>query len=443
MPRHTTTRRKFLAAASATVAVPAFIPASSLGRDGRAAPSERITLAAIGWGLQGPGNTAEFLKLDDAQVVAVCDLDERHLEQGVAAVNSFYKNENCKGYIDYREVLARKDIDAVMIAVPDNWHGVLSVAAMRNGKDVYGEKPLAQTIAEQQAIVRTEKETNRIWQTGSWQRSVFNFRQAAELIRNGRIGKVQRVEVGLPPGHTDYLKQFKNYDGGPTYRQETTPPSHLHYDQWVGPAQMEPYIEARHHINWRWNYNIGGGNLMDWIGHHCDIAHWGLDFDHTGPQTVEGLGEFPRPDALWNTATKYRIACLYENDMELIIASVDRGDIRMGTKWIGADGWVYVDRGKFEASNRDWLRKEAGDEHQVKLTVSPGHYRQFIDCVKSRQPTLTPAEVAHRSATPGHLGYISMVLGRKIRWDSQTETILGDPAASRMLDRPLRSPWTI
>ncbi|MCX6924507.1 MAG: Gfo/Idh/MocA family oxidoreductase, partial [Verrucomicrobia bacterium] len=255
-------RRRFLAAAGLAIAAPNFIPASALGRQGQTAPSSRIVMGVVGWGMMGPGNTDAFLSFNDCQVVAACDLDQDHLKQAVDRINDQYKNKDCKTYHDYREMMARKDIDAVMIAVPDHWHALLSVEAANNKKDIYGEKPLARTIAEQQAMVKAVQQNKRIWQTGSWQRSQAPFRKAAEIVRNGLIGKVTRVEVGLPDGV---------------------------------------------HMNWRWNYNTGGGQLLDWIGHHCDIAHWGLGFDNAGPSEIEGHGDFPPADAVWNTCTKYRI----------------------------------------------------------------------------------------------------------------------------------------
>lgn len=430
-------RRRFLAAAATLAAVPSILPASALGKENRPAPSERITMGVVGWGMMGPGNTSSFLGMKDVQIVAACDLDKNHLQGALDTINKHYGNKDCAAYHDYREMMARKDIDAVMIAIPDHWHALVATEAARQGKDIYGEKPLARTIAEQQAIVKAVKKHKRIWQTGSWQRSVSNFHKACEIVRNGLIGKVQRVEVGLPSGHTDFAGTAKE-------NQITAPPPELDYERWIGPSRMEPYIKARVHMNWRWNYNTGGGQLLDWIGHHCDIAHWGLDFDNVGPMEVEGVGEFPSPDAMWNTCTKYRIQLKYPGDVEMIIAG-GHNDIRSGTKWIGTDGWVWVDRGGFEVSKPDL---EAGDKlpeslRKVKLYQSRNHQRNFIDCVKSRQPTLTPVETAHHSAIPGHLGLIAMLVGRKIKWDAKREVIVGDSEASKLLRRDYRKPYKI
>jgi predicted dehydrogenase len=384
----------------------------------------------------GKGNIESFLKLKDCQVVAACDVDQQHLQTVVGKVNLQYKDTGCKGYHDYRELMARRDIDAVMVATPDHWHALAAMEAAKQKKDIYGEKPLARTIREQQAIVRAVQSNHRIWQTGSWQRSQANFHKAAEIVRNGMIGKVTRVEVGLPDGQ-----------GGKMVPEEMVPstqPSELDYDTWIGPSKMVPYIKGRIHGNWRWNYNTGGGQLLDWVGHHCDIAHWGCDFDSTGPQEVEGKGEFPSVDAVWNTCTKYRIELKYPGDIAMTIAG-GYPDIRSGTKWIGTNGWIWVDRGHFEASNEEWrdYRRLPEELRKVKLPISDNHHRNFLDSVKSRKPTITPVETAHHSVIPGHLGLISMLVGRRLKWNAKKEQIVGDADASKLLGRPYRAPWQI
>jgi predicted dehydrogenase len=462
-------RRQFLATTGTALVLPTLVPASALGLQDKAPPSERITLGVVGWGMQGPGNTDAFLALKDCQVVAACDLDTSHLKSAVDRINREYGNQDCRPYHDYRDLMARRDIDAVMLAVPDTWHALVAVEAARNKKDIYGEKPLARTIAEQQAIVRAVREHGRIWQTGSWQRSQSPFRKAAEIVRNGLIGKITRVEVGLPDGHYDFagtggpLARKLKEGAGPDFLAKvvpgtpewdaavTQPPPNLDFDMWTGPSRIEPYIGARVHMNWRWNYNVGGGQLLDWIGHHCDIAHWGLDMDETGgPSEIQGEGEFPPANAIWNTCTRYRITLKYPKDITMIIAG-GHGDIRSGAKWIGTDGWVWVDRGGFDASNTDWFQK-LPENCTVKLYRSDNHQADFITCVKSRKPTITPANTAHHSALPGHLGLISLLaghdengkrIGRKIRWDPEREVILGDPADAAFLSRPYRPPWRL
>ncbi len=431
------TRRRFLAAAGAAIVAPTIIPATALGQGNRPAPSNRITMGIVGWGMQGPTNTRSFMSNSDCQVVAACDLDKRPLQQAVDAVNKKYENKDCKAYHDYREMMARGDIDAVMLAIPDHWHALASVEAANRKKDIFGEKPLARTIAEQQAIVRAVQKNQRIWQTGSWQRSTASFPKAAEIVRNGLIGKVTRVEVGLPGGHVDFKKTADKM-------KPTEPPPELDYEFWTGPSKMLPYIEGRLHMNWRWNYNYGAGQLLDWIGHHGDIAHWGLDFDNAGPSEIEGEGDFPAEDAVWNTCTKYRVTLKYPQDVTMIIAG-GHADIRSGTKWIGTDGWVWVDRGGFDASNPEWkkIARLPEDQLKVKLYQSSNHWRNFLDCVKSRKPTIAPVETAHHSAIPGHLGLISMMVKRKIKWDAEKEVIVGDAEASKLLSRSYREPWKL
>jgi predicted dehydrogenase len=460
------TRRSFMKAAGAA----AILPGSVWGQTGRPAPSNRIPIGVIGWGMIGPTNTKAFLGEADCQVVAACDLFPPHLQKAVDTVNTAYGNKDCKAYQDYREVLARDDIDAVMIAVPDHWHAIMMIAAANRKKDIYGEKPLAKTVAEQQAIVKAAEANNVIWQTGSWQRSLPNFHKAAEIVRSGLIGNVIQVEVGLPGGHHDFggtepalLAKFATLTpkvtdpslvvpGTPAWDLAVTPPpANLDFDTWIGPSKMEPYIEARVPLNWRWNYNTGGGQLMDWIGHHGDIAHWGLGFDLSGPSEVEGYGEFPAPDAIWNTAKTYSVTCTYKkevthysNDVTMTIAG-GHPAISSGTKWIGTDGWVWVDRGGFDASNRDWVKPVSLPEElrKVKLYESVEHRRNFLDSVKSRKPTISPVQVAHHSTLPGHLGLISMMVGRKLKWDVATETIANDAEATALLSRPYRAPYKL
>lgn len=430
-------RRRFIAAAGAALAMPTFIPGRALGLNGETAPSERVVMGMIGCGNQGTINTENFLRHKNCQVVATSDVDKKHLRHTTGVINKKYGNEDCKTYHDYRELLARTDIDAVLIAVPDHWHAMAAVDAAKAKKDIYGEKPLAHTIAEQQAIVRAVHENNRIWQTGSWQRSENKFHFAAEIVRNGLIGQLTEIEVGLPAGNNNSGKEA-------TTMTPSDPPPELDYNTWVGPAAMMPYIQGRVHRNWRWNYNTGGGQLMDWVGHHCDIAHWGAGFDNSGPSEVEGHGEFPPHDAVWNTATVYRIFLKYPGNVRMTMAG-GYPDIKSGAKWIGTEGWVRVDRGHFECSDEKWEEMTRLPENlrKVKLYESHDHWGNFLDCVKSRKPTITPSEVAHHSAIPGHLGYISMMVGRKLRWDVQSEEIIGDDIASLMLKRPYRPPWAL
>lgn len=429
-------RRRFFKT-SAALAAPVIIPGSVLGLNGQVAPSNKITMGVLGWGMQGPGNTNNFLNMADVQVVASCNIDSEHQERALKAINGKYGNKDCKSFKDYREMMADKSIDAIMQALPDNWHALTSIEAVKNGKDVYGEKPLARTINEQKAMVKAVQANNRIFQVGSQQRSDSEFHKACEIVRNGLIGKITRVEVGLPGGHTDFAGTAKDTQPG-------DPPANLDYDMWIGPAQMEPYIKARVHLNWRWNYNIGGGQLLDWIEHHGDIAHWGMDWDNTGASEIKPIQvDFPAPDAVWNTATKYRTELAY-GDVTMVIAG-GHDDIQGGTKFIGTDGWVWVNRGAFESSNPEFRKFSRLPEAQRKVSLfkSPGHHRNFIDCVKSREKPLCTIEVGHRSATAGHLSLIALKVNRTIKWDPVKEEIIGDAEATKLMGRDYRAPWKL
>ncbi|MCX6572578.1 MAG: Gfo/Idh/MocA family oxidoreductase, partial [Candidatus Aminicenantes bacterium] len=322
-------RRQFLktvavAGGAAVAGFPTIVRASALGKGGAVAPSDRIVMAGIGFGMMGPGNMADFLEKPEVQWVAVCDLDTEPLARAKDTVDKKYGNRSCATYHDFRELFLRKDLDAVSLAVPDHWHAILAISALRAGFDVYGEKPLTHNLREGRALCDAVKRYGRVWQTGSWQRSVENFHQAAELVRNGRIGKIKRVEVGLPAGH---------YDFAGTFGQEAlvAPPKNLDYEFWVGPAPWWPYCKARVHMNWRWNMDFGGGQYMDWIGHHLDIAHWGMGWDETGPVEIEAKGEYPT-SGIYNSPTRYYVQAKYADGTPMVLAG-GHDEIWSGTKW--------------------------------------------------------------------------------------------------------------
>jgi len=430
-------RREFLKhvplAVAGAAAFPAIVRGSALGLDGTVPPSDRIVMAGIGYGMQGGSNMKNFLEIDGVQWVAVCDLDEGHLRKASEIVNQKYGNKDCATYKDFRELFARGDLDAVSIAVPDHWHAILSITAVRAGLDVYGEKPFTHSLREGRALCDAVKRYGRVWQTGSWQRSVDNFHRACELVRNGRLGRIQRVEAGLPEGHTDFARTFGQEKIEP-------PPPELDYDAWIGPAPPAPYCKARVHMNWRWNMDFGGGQLMDWVGHHLDIAHWGLGFDTMGPIEVWGKGDFPT-NGIYNSPTRYWVEALYADSTPIILAG-GYPEIQSGAKWIGEYGWVWVDRGGFESQPAHLVNEVIGP-NEIKLYRSRDHFQNFVDCIRSRALTVTPCEVAHRSASVGHLGVIAIETGRKIKWNPETETIIGDPGAERLLSRSYRKPWQI
>ncbi len=426
-------RRKFLKGAigaGAGTALFNIIPASALGRGGKPAPSNRIVMGCLGVGGQGSGNMGVFLGQPDTQIVAVCDVDKGHVNGAKSTVDKHYSNSDCTTYADFREMLARTDLDAISLATPDHWHAIPAIAALNAGFDVYGEKPISHCLMEGRAMADAQIKNARIWQTGSWQRSQSHFRFACELVRNGRIGKVVRIEVGLPTGSPTGPVTF------------TDAPADLDYEFWVGPSRWAPYCDKRTHWNWRWQLDYGGGQMMDWIGHHADIAQWGMGWDKTGPTEIEGKGDYPT-EGIWNAATTYHFVCKSPGGVEMHVANGGNAGIRGGTKWIGENGnWVWVDRGGLEASQKNLLH-EYISPNETQLFHSPGHQREFLDSVKSRRPTITPAETAHRSASIGHLGQIAMLLGRKIKWNPETETILNDPAATSMLSTPMRAPWHV
>ncbi|MEX2577943.1 MAG: Gfo/Idh/MocA family oxidoreductase [Verrucomicrobiales bacterium] len=444
--KNKTSRRQFLGRTAAAVAAPTIIPASVLGKN---APSNRVSMAFIGMGNRGIGVMEAFLNHDDVQGIAVCDVDDNHFRvrdgkrsraygrtPGKAALEKAYAKRSvsgdwkgCDAYEDFREITDRDDIDAVMVATPDHWHGIITMAALQNGKDVYCEKPVTHKYAEGHAIHREVAKQSAVFQVGSQQRSDKPFRQAVEIVRNGLLGKIAKVEVGLPTGHNEP-------EGDATVQ---TPPDDLNYDFWCGPAEKLPYMPARHHWSWRWTLTYGGGQLMDWIGHHNDIAHWGLGMDKSGPVSVQARNwTFPETD-VYDSPVDYDVLSKYENGAEVLISSRQP----MGTKWIGENGWVHVTRGKLTASDPAWAEPgfEAGE---WKAYRTPGHQRNFIDCVKSREDTVANAETAHRSITPGHLAYLSHELGKPIQWDPASEKVVGDADAQKQLMAlPYRGDWTL
>jgi len=420
-----TTRRQFLASTAATIAVPLVVPSSVLGQN---APSKQITMGCIGVRGMGGGNMRNFYNRANCRVVAVCDVDGAVLKQKTEEVNKHYGNTDCKSYRDYREVVTREDIDTVMIGTPDHWHAAIAVEAARHGKDIYCEKPVTHTFAEGELLVKVVRKHERIWQTGSWQRSVRNFRQAVAIVRNGLIGELQHVEIGLPTGHAY-----------PPQAEPQTPPSELDYDMWVGPSQMMPYMKERLHGNWRWNYNTGGGQMMDWIGHHNDIAHWGMGEDLGGPTLVEAGGfSPPQKTDVWDAAWQYEVKCTYASGVTTRISNRNR----MGVLFLGSDGWVYVNRGGFSVSNPEWTKRDFNPGH-ADVYRSDDHQGNFLNCVQSRKPTITPVEVSHRSIVPGHIAIAMNAVGRglKVRWNPQTNVTSNEEVMKLLRQEGDQRPW--
>ncbi len=422
-------RRSFLKTASA-VAAPSIVPASVLGRGGATAPSERVTMGVVGCGGKGHGLMQDFQSRceKEVQFVAIADPDAKHCERGRQFAEKHW-GEGCKIYKDFRELCARDDLDAVVVATPDHWHGIAAMEAVRNGKDVYGEKPLTHLFREGKVLHEAVRKHKRICQVGSEQRSDTRFRVAAEVVLNGLIGKVKEVQVGLPTGHTSEKEA----------KVGLAVPEHLDYDLWCGPSRKLPYHPDRLHFNWRWCLDYGGGNLMDWIGHHNDIAHWGLGMDKGGPIKVEAVN-FTYPDkGIYDNPIDYAVQCEYEGGIHLVISN----KVGRGTKWIGEDGWVSVDRGRINASNKEWIR-ESTNRGKIKAYKSNDHRRNFVEGVRTRKECICPAETGHRAATPGHIGYVSDALKRPIKWDPKNEKVIDDPEADKLLNKlEYRGDWSL
>ncbi len=430
-------RRTLLKNASAFLALPGIVPASVLAKS--AAPSNTITLGLIGLGSMGMRHINGFLQESDCRIIAVCDVDAQRRKASVDKVNKKYGGRDCSQYNDFREISARKDIDALCISVPDHWHCLCAAEGIRQGKDIYGEKPLALTVNQGKALVRAVSKYNCVWETGSWQRSTEHFRFGCELVRNGRIGKLRRVEVGIGYGFTP---QGSPAATGIPPQPAMPVPEGFDYPMWLGPAPYAPYTKMRCHWNFRWILDYSGGQVTDWGAHHIDIAHWGMGCDHTGPVEVAGKGLFPEA-GLWDAAYDYDFNCTYADGVIMRVAS--NNHLTQGVRFIGDSGWVHITRSTLKANPAGLLKEKIGPE-ELHLPRPAGdhrrgHRRDFLDCIKTRAETIAPVEVGHRSATPAHLGNIAMILGRKIKWNPQRQQIIDDSTAARMLDRTMRSPW--
>lgn len=371
---------------------------------------------------------SSFLNFDDVRVVAVCDVDDNHLGIAKKMVDDAYGNTDCRVYKDFREVLENEEADAAILALPDHWHALIACAVAGKKIDIYGEKPLDRYLAGSRAIVKAVERNNIVWQTGSQQRSIEHFHRACELVRNGRIGNVDHVEVGLPNGG--------QYIGNPPVQPV---PEGTDWDMWLGPAPKVPFRGVLH-WHWRWITDYSGGQMTDWAGHHIDIANWALGIEDTGPVTIEGTGR-PNNDGLFNVLAEYDFTCVYDNGLTMRVANAAKQKHGMGTLWQGANGWVHVSRAGLNASDPDILKEKIGS-NEISLYKSTDHYRNFIDCVKSREKTIAPAEAGHRAISIAHLGEIAIKTGQKLHWDPQAERFTdGNIYATRLLNRPYRAPW--
>ncbi|MFP6581219.1 MAG: Gfo/Idh/MocA family oxidoreductase [Candidatus Hydrogenedentota bacterium] len=434
----TMNRREFIKHTTAVTAgaavFPMIAPASVFGADGTVAPSNRITMACLGVGGQGRGNLGGFLENKHMHFVAVCDVDKKHRDIASNMINQRNENTDCAHYNEFEEMFERDDLDALSIALPDHWHSIPVIQAADKGLDMYAEKPLALTIGEGRDMVDAVHRNNIVWQTGSWQRSRANFYKGCQLVRNGRIGNVHTVEIGLPTG-------------GPL--NEPTPvipvPQGFDYERWLGPAPWHPYTAKRSHWDFRWILDYSGGQLTDWGAHHNDIFNWGMGTERVGPLDAEGEGDYPR-DGIWDAAKSYTIRYRYGKNaspvapggFNLVISNKNPG----GTRFIGDEGEVHVDRGKFTSTPKN-LRSTKFNDNIVELIESTNHAQNFVDNVYSRRECVAPIHAAHQAILLSHLGNICMQLGRKVEWDTETETFKNDPQANRMLRRAMRGHWHV
>lgn len=448
-------RRKFLQKSTVAMlgagAFPNIVPSSVRGA---AAASNKIAVALIGSGPRGIGVMNGFLVEDDARVVAVCDVKEDQLALARKTVNAHYQNEDCAAYHDFREVLARQDIDAVIVATPDHWHVLIGIAAVQAGKDVYVEKPLGLSIAENQAMRAAVRKHERVFQFGTQQRSSANFRRACELVRNGRIGQLKHINawcIGSAPGGS--------------VAPAPVPPG-LDYDFWLGPAPAKPYRDHLCDANgstktWWFNSDYALGFIAGWGVHPIDIAYWGCPDLMKGPLEVNGAGKVPTEGAC-DTPTEWEVDFRSAGGVTMhfrgLPIAVNNGSgmglhhpwqekygrtREHGTAFEGTEGWVVVDRERISASSVDLL-KENTDEYQVKLPRSKYHAQNFLESIRSRKPAIANMDEAFQSDALCHLSSLAVKTGRKLIWDPKAEKFIKDESADRLLAcREMRKPWVL
>ena len=450
-------RRKFLrgatSAALGMISFPHIVPSSALGKAGNIEPSNRITMGFIGVGGMGTNNMRAFLTQPDVQVVAVCDVTRASNEYGHwykkgwqgawfgreparKIVDDYYARRNqsswykgCAAYTDFRDLLARNDIDAVCITTPDHWHAIPVIMAAAAGKHIYCEKPLSLTIAEGRAMVETVRRHGVIFQMGTQRRSSQQYRFVCELIRNGRIGRLKRVVVTI--GSNNKKAPASDWQPMPV-------PEWLDYEMWLGPAPWAPYHKDRCLYTFRFGLDYSGGQTTNLGAHAIDIVQWANGTDDTGPVEVKDLGgEFP-VDGLFTTATKVHFSARYANGLELICKTQDGGPLRLE----GTEGWIQIQNDK-PTYYPESLKTSVIGPNEIQLYQSKDHHHNFIDCIKANRETAAPVEIGHRSVTICHLGNIAMTLKRKLEWDPEKECFINSEQANRMLSRSMRSPWRL
>lgn len=445
-------RRRFLqSAAVATTALtfPTIVPSTVFGQN---APSNRVNLAAIGTGGRGTDNCRHsFLPLKDVRILAAVDCYTSRREAFARMCNDAYAADVCKAYADFRDVLARPDIDGVIISTPDHWHVPLAWYAANAKKDLYVEKPLGVAMSWSWKLREIVQRNNLVFQYGTQQRGDQpQFRRACELVRNGYIGEIERVDAWCP----DMSSQFGS-SSKPPYGSAGTAavPAGLDYELWIGPAPLKPYSVDRctcfaaYHV-----YDYALGFIAGWAVHPLDIAQWGLNTDHTSPVKYEGAGQLPPKEGLWDTIESWDVRCTYANGVELrhmghraaepVVRKYHPVWRDHGTTFHGTNGWISVDRSAMYASDRSLQTVQVKDIEQ-RLYTTPSHARNFVDCMRTRAKTISPLDAAIRCDTISHLSDICIRLNRPITWDPAREQILKDAEATAMLDRPIRSPWRL
>ena len=457
MNRRNFVKNSLKASAATTMAVtgfPTIVPASVIGKN---APSNKINIGAIGVGrISRDHDMKETLPFDQARIMAVCDVDSKRLADGKKYVNDYYAAKTGKPYDgvtmydDHRALLANKDIDAVLISTPDHSHAYLGIHAVEAGKDVYLQKPASLTIAEGRALSNAVHRTGRILQIGSQQRSSTQFRYAAELVRNGRIGDLKTVYVGLPG------------DPGGDEEPEMPIPKNLNYDAWLGSTPNVYYTEKRVHPQndysrpgWLRMEQFGAGMITGWGAHHVDCAHWGMDTEYTGPIEISGRADFPK-SGLWNVHGLFQTEGVYANGVKMIISN----EIPNGIKFEGTEGWIFVTRGDYRASSSDPIPTGKNKvlpltasnnkiitsvigENEINLYKSTDHHGNWLESIVSRKQPISPVEIGHRSCSTCLLHHVAMKLKRKIYWDPMNERFLNDDEANAMLNRPHRFPYEV
>jgi len=422
------TRRSLLrrtVVAGAAAGLPSIVPFRILGAD---APSKKITVGCIGMGNHGVHrNLNMLLQQADARVVAVCDVFKSRRESARDAVNAKYQDKGCTAHRDFREILTRKDVDTVMISTPDHWHALMSVMALRAGKDVICEKPTG-SIEQGRILADLVREKKAVFQTSTEDRSLMNYHRMAQIVRNGRIGKLKAIRISLPAGN-----RWPSDDPAPV-------PADLDYDLWLGPAPEAPYTPLRTEpMRWRQIWDYSGGLLTDWGAHQVDTAQWANNTEHTGPVEVEGEGTV-NEGSIYNTFVDYKLRFRYASGVEMFIESGGTSLRFEGTDgWVGNAGWDQT----LQASTEEIRRWKPGDGDVKLFTCPGGEHRNFLDCVKSRQDPYCPAETGHRIATILHMGNIAMRLKRKLHWDPDKEEFPGDAEANALRSRPMRKPWSM